>query len=211
MEGSPVGVAGLRGEGDLAGEDGGDDPDILDEGYAGLSLRAVADEAGILQGNLTHHYASRDLLIEAVFESLIERYRVQFREMVARAQGGTTPVRDMVEWLLEDAMQSPTAPVFLQLWSMAVHMPRIAEGMARLYDNAVDAFVAAVGLPPHAPGVPKVRNALYLLGTVIEGSSAVFWTRDHSGEAFREVKALAVETLGDLIEREVAAARGNAG
>lgn len=176
---------------------------LATQGFSALTLRAVATQADIFYGNLTHHYPSRELLIEAVFEALTERYRQAFKDMVAQVQDGTSPVRAMVTWLLDDAVSAPTAPVFLQLWSMAAHMPSIAAGMAQLYDGAVGAFLEAFGIDPQAPESEKLRTALYLLGTVIEGSSAVFWTRDQDGQAFQPVRAMAIEVLVDLIEKNL--------
>lgn len=178
------------------------------EGFAGFTLQAVARRTGIQYGNLTHHYATRDALLEAMFDSLAERYRERFQLLVARAGDGQASVRDVITWLVDDAVGEETAPVFLQLWAMASHLPWVADGMARLYDHAVDAFIEAYGLDPHAASAKGLRDALYLLGTILEGSSCIFWTRDHSGKAFREsVRDLAVETIADLVERRLAEAR----
>lgn len=181
---------------------------LAEEGMSGFTLQAVAQRADIRYGNLTHHYATRDVLVDAMFESLVARYRQSFGEMAALAQGGRASVRDMVEWLLDDALSAGTAPVFLQLWAMAASSPQIARGMAALYDQAVDAFMEAHGIAPRSEAGTGLRRALYLLGTVIEGSSAIFWTRDPSGAAFRkEVRDLAIETLAGLIEKRLDEAR----
>lgn len=177
-------------------------------GASGFALQAVAEKAGIHYGNLTHHYPTRDSLIDAMFEHLAEAYRDRFRQMTAKAQAGDASVREIVTWLLDDSLSDGTAPVFIQLWSMAAHLPPIANGMAQLYDHAVDAFIEAFDIDPRAQSARRLRDALYLLGTVIEGSSAIFWTRDHSGEAFRTtLRPLAIEVLTSLIEEQVAEAR----
>jgi AcrR family transcriptional regulator len=178
------------------------------EGVAGFTLQAVAAEADIRYGNLTHHYPTRDGLVEAMFSSLLAGYRAQFEELAQRARDGRASVRDIVEWLLDDAVSPGTAPVFLQLWSMAAHQPEIARGMEALYDQAVDAFLDAHGIAPRAAEGRRLREALYLLGTVIEGSSAIFWTRDRSGAAFRgTIRDLAIDTLTGLIEARLGEAR----
>lgn len=181
---------------------------LAEEGVSGFTLQAVAKRADIRYGNLTHHYASRDILVEAMFESIVERYRARFRLLTARAEEGTVSLRDMVAWLLDDSVSDGTAPVFLQLWAMAAHLPSIAHGMARLYDHAVDAFMEAYGVDPHGTHAKGLREALYLLGTVIEGSSAIFWTRDRSGRAFQKnVRELAIDTLVGVLETRLAVAR----
>jgi len=178
------------------------------DGAAGFTLQSVAQKAGIHYGNLTHHYPTRDVLIDAMFAHLVEHYRRSFREMTERAQASGASVRNIVTWLLDDAVTDGTAGVFLQLWAMAAHLPRIAEGMAQLYDQAVDAFMEAFEIDPRAASARRLRDSLFLLGTVIEGSSAIFWTRDGSGAAFRaSVQPVAVDTLSRLIEDALSEAR----
>ena len=46
--------------------------DVLTEkGISGFTLQAVADRAGIFYGNVTHHYATRDKLVDAMLEAVL--------------------------------------------------------------------------------------------------------------------------------------------
>ena len=177
------------------------------EGATGFTLRAVAAEAGVLYGNLTHHYATRDWLLEAMLDALVAGYRDEFMMRVAAAGNGETTVRDLVRWLLEDAVQPGTAAPFLQLWAMAAHMPEMAAGMARLYEGAIDAFVEAFGLDPNGAGIAGLRDALLALGTMIEGSSAIFYTRPHGAAAAQGCHALCADMIVPVIEARLAEAR----
>lgn len=175
-----------------------------ESGLSGFTLQAVAARAGVLYGNLTHHYPTRDHLVEAMLESLIERYRTRFNQLAAEARDRETPVRDIVAWLLDDAMSEETAPLLLQLWGMAAHSPLVAESMRRLYDGAVDAFMQALGLDPRDPAARPLRDATYLMGTVLEGTSSIFWTRDRTGASYAPVRGIALDVLSDLLERRLA-------
>lgn len=178
------------------------------EGFARFTLQEVATATGIRYGNLTHHYPTRDLLVEAMFETLADAYRVRLAELAQQAGSGDATLREIVSWLLDDAVTDQTASVFLQLWAMSAHMPMVAKGMERLYDQAVEGFLEAYRIAPGTPEAVELRRALYLLGTVIEGTSAIFWTRDRSGQAFRETaRSLAVDTLVSVIEPRLTAAR----
>lgn len=181
---------------------------LAEEGITGFTLQAVAKSAGIHYGNLTHHYPTREVLIDGMFDFLIERYRERFRDMTEQFAAGSASIRDVVAWLLDDAVTKGTAPVFLQLWAMACSMPDVAQGMTRLYDQAVSSFMEACGVEPHAPHTKGLRDALFLLGTVIEGSSAIFWTRDRTGRDFANTtRDVAVATLTGIIEARLAEAR----
>ncbi len=180
---------------------------LVDNGFAGFTLQAVADRAGVLFGSVTHHYGTRDRLIEAMLAAILARYRARFDELiVAVRMDEVGPVRALVGWLLDDAVDPETSGIFLELWAMASHLPVVAEGVNGLYDEAVDACIIALGLSPGDRGVKPLRHALYVLGTVVEGSSSIFGNRPR-GVLWQDVRREAVETLVPLIEMRLAEAR----
>ncbi len=180
---------------------------LVEKGFAGFTLQAVADRAGVLFGSVTHHYRTRDRLIEAMLDAVLARYRARFSELVAAVEAEESPVRALVTWLLDDAVDPETRGIFLELWAMASHLPIVAAGVNHLYDDAVDACIVALGLEPGEPGVEGLREALYVLGTVIEGSSAIFGNRDRSGPLWDGVRRSAIDVLVPLIETRLAEAR----
>lgn len=181
---------------------------MAEYGFAAITLQSVADRAGIRYGNLTHHYSTRDKLIEALLDALLERYRGQFVELAtAIAQNRDRALGGIVEWLLDDAVKLETGPVFLELWAMANHMPDVARAMEALYDEAVIACVAALGVSMDAAAQSGLRDALYLLGTVIEGSSAIFSSRPRDTDIYRGFRREAFEMLVGTLESRLEAAR----
>lgn len=180
---------------------------LAEKGFSGFTLQAVADRAEVLFGSVTHHYGTRDRLIAAMLEAILARYRERFDDLTAALRDDESPIAVLVDWLLDDALESDTAGVFLELWAMASHLPFVAAGVNQLYDDAVAACIVALGLPPHAREVRKLRESLYLLGTVIEGTSAIFGNRDRSGPLWRGVRRSAVEVLVPFIEARLAEAR----
>ncbi len=181
---------------------------MADRGFAGITLQAVAAEAGVLYGNLTHHYSTRDKLIEALLEALLERYRAEFAGLAAAiAKGQDGSLRKIVDWLLRDATEKETGPVFLELWAMTNHMPEIASAMEALYDEAVNACIAALGVSQEAAAASGLRSALYLLGTVLEGSSAIFSSRRRDTDIYRGFRGEAFNTLVGVLEDRLNKAR----
>ena len=179
---------------------------LADDGFSGFTLQAVADRAGVLFGSVTHHYRTREGLVEAMLEAVLDRYRRGFDDLAAAVRAEDTgPVRALVTWLMDDAVDPRTANVFLELWAMATHTPTVAAAVNGLYDHAVDACIDALGLAPRSRQVKPLREALYLLGTVIEGSSAVFGSRDRRRAPWRAVRRDAIEMLVPLIEDRLAA------
>jgi AcrR family transcriptional regulator len=180
---------------------------LHDKGFSGFTLQAVADRAEVLFGSVTHHYGTRDRLIAAMLDAILSRYRERFADLAETLREDESPIEAMVTWLLDDAVDPTTAGVFLELWAMASHLPFVAAGVNQLYDDAIDSFIAALGLPPRARHVRKLRESLYLLGTVVEGTSSIFGNRDRSGRLSRSVRLSAVELLVPFIEARLAEAR----
>jgi len=180
---------------------------LADKGFSGFTLQAVADRAEVLFGSVTHHYGTRDRLIAAMLEAILSRYRERFDELTTALREDESPIRALVSWLLDDALDPNTTGVFLELWAMASHLPFVASGVNQLYDEAVDACIAALGLPPRARHVRKLRESLYLLGTAIEGTSSIFGNRQRNDPLWRGVRQSALELLVPFIESRLAEAR----
>lgn len=181
---------------------------MADRGFAAITLQAVAERAGILYGNLTHHYPTRDKLIDALLEALLQRYRSQFTELaLAIAQNRDRALGEVVQWLLDDAVRLETGPVFLELWAMANHQPAMARAMEALYDEAVTACFEALGVSVEAATESGLRDALYLLGTVIEGSSAIFSSRKPGADNYRGFRREADAMLTTMLEARLLTAR----
>ena len=69
-----------------------------EHGYAGASMRNIADEAGVAQALVHYHYATKDKLYEAVFErrsSAINQHRGKLLDALF-ASGCTATVEDVL-------------------------------------------------------------------------------------------------------------------
>jgi AcrR family transcriptional regulator len=185
---------------------------LAEKGFSGFTLQAVADRAGVFYGNVTHHYATRDKLIEAMLEGILERYRARFDELVTALDAHEAgPIRALVTWLIDDAVSPETGPMFLELWAMGTHMPQVAEGLRQLYDNAVDVCMKALGVDPASEKAVGLRDSLFVLGTVIEGTSCIFSNRDRGNGIYAGFRHQAIEMLVPLLEQKLAEAKANGG
>lgn len=180
---------------------------LVDKGFSGFTLQAVADRAEVLFGSVTHHYGTRDRLIEAMLEAILARYRARFGDLAEALREDESPIQALVTWLLDDALAPETSGVFLELWAMASHVPAVAVGVNQLYDEAVEACIAGLGLPVRSRHVRGLREALYVLGTVVEGTSSIFGNRDRGGPLWRGVRRSAIDLLVPFVETRLAEAR----
>lgn len=180
---------------------------LAEKGFAGFTLQAVADGAGVFYGNVTHHYPTRDKLVDAMIEAAFERYHARFDKVAASLETHEAgPIRALVTWLLDDAVVAD-APVFLELWAMASRIPRVAQGLTQLYDSAVDLCMVTLGVEPHAEGSRRFREALFLLSTVMEGTTCIFFNRDRTDGLYDGFRRETIEALVPLLEQRLAEAR----
>jgi len=58
----------------------------LESGLNAVSLEAVASRAGVTKGGLLHHFANKQLLIDAVFDELVLDFETALRARMANDQ-----------------------------------------------------------------------------------------------------------------------------
>ncbi len=71
-----------------------------DSGYAGTTMRAVADEAGLQAGSLYYHYKGKDELISAVLDSGVSQVATLVKDALA-ALPATATGRQRIETAIE--------------------------------------------------------------------------------------------------------------
>ena len=88
------------------------------DGHAGLSLRKVADDAGIAVGNLTYHFPTKIELINAMLrEALAEYVEEHLAQFEADRDAPVDILLNVVEFYVRNARESHR--FFYQLWGFA--------------------------------------------------------------------------------------------
>ncbi len=131
---------------------------IAREGYAGTTMRMVAEEAGVSTGMLNHYFANRkDLLIQALVY-VSERSLVRYAGAIEGIEPGVERLEALLESVLgEDDESEETWRVWINVHGEAVRLPElratIEERLTKwfeLIDTALDGIVA----PTRAGQVP---------------------------------------------------------
>jgi TetR/AcrR family transcriptional regulator, transcriptional repressor of bet genes len=150
---------------------------IAREGFAGTTMRMVAEEAGVSTGMLNHYFANRqDLLVQAlvfVSDRSQERYRL--------AIAGLGPGRGRLEALLdsvlaEDTESIETWRVWINAHGEAVRLPELRRTIEERLNDWFEILGSALeGLvPPDGPGaIPWTwRVDALLTGLAIQALSS---------------------------------------
>ncbi|MEW9922020.1 TetR/AcrR family transcriptional regulator [Marimonas sp. MJW-29] len=151
---------------------------LTEVGSANLSMRKVAEAAGLSLGNVTYHFPSkRDLLI-ALIQRLTTQYAEQFEQILAEiAKDPSTSLDQLVRFLLKDATEYETMVLFRELWTMSLRDDVIRDSIDNLYDYQM-AKVAAM-LEDLFPEVDSQAAAEFvqILAMLSEGTVVLYGTR----------------------------------
>lgn len=83
------------------------------QGVEATTIEQLRDAAGISVGSLYHHFGSREGLVVALYEDLLEQYRTAMTAALVRQSGIRELLDAFVTTHIGWAMQNPTAERFL--------------------------------------------------------------------------------------------------
>ncbi|MDY7224884.1 TetR/AcrR family transcriptional regulator [Hyalangium rubrum] len=144
---------------------------LVEEGHAALTLRGVAQRAGIRLGNLQYYFATREALVRALLARVLERATARVEARVGGATGSARTLEVALEPLLEDQKDPNSYRLFYDLWAMAAREPAIAAELRAFYVRYVDAV--AQWLREASPGLSRAEAhaRAELLVALLEGLS----------------------------------------
>lgn len=119
---------------------------LINNGYAGLSMRKIASTVGITIGNLHYYYPTKKDLITNLLENVISGY-LEYFETIRKQQDKSAEDRllEIITFIIEDITTPETTNFFPELWAMSNHDSIVAERMNDLYEKArqdINALVA---------------------------------------------------------------------
>lgn len=176
---------------------------IIEEGYANLSTRRVAERAGVAQSTQMHHFPTREaFLVDALRhvsrrmaeEALTELNLVELREPERRSA-----ILDQA-WR---AFTSPLAEAATQMWVAAYTEPELADALREL-ERDISTIVFATGLTlfPEEAGDPRfpviVDGALALIRGL--ALSAPVSGREAVERRWEAIKPMLVELAAQLLD-----------
>lgn len=167
---------------------------LVAEGYAAVTTRRVAQEAGLNHGLIHYYFGSMEELLVQVLERFTQRLVERQEEMYDRDVPFVEKWRTAVAYLESDAA-SGYQKLWLELQAMSWNRPQMRERVARV--NAAwravltEAFTAAVheyNLDAESFPIPAIVSLvmtfnqgiiLERLSGVTEGQEDLFRTIDH--------------------------------
>lgn len=143
---------------------------LLDDGYAGVSLREIASRLEISLGNLQYYFPSKDDLVEAVIKQETRTYIDLLDSVALDPNAPGTSIREVVGSLLR-YYAGPGGRYYAIMEGLAVCEPRYARLKAQEYDHAFAHMAQWIGfLVPRLPPTRRERLA-HVLVALIDGAA----------------------------------------
>ena len=167
-----------------------------EQGLSSLTLRAVAERAGVASGLIAHYQPSMDDLIARVYSDLVAAEIRDVEQVMGTRAGAAGRMAMLIETLLDGTREDLTV-VWVEAWALGRRNPALAEAV-RAQMDAWHRMVAAVidgGLATGAFTTPNSSDAAWQLLGMIDGLNAQSLARGIEGEGYIPKMARAAEIL----------------
>ncbi|MHB8242165.1 MAG: TetR/AcrR family transcriptional regulator [Solirubrobacteraceae bacterium] len=128
---------------------------IAREGFAGSTMRMVADEAGVSTGMLNHYFVNRQDLLTQALVYVSERTQESYRKSIEGIPAGIERLTALLDYALaEDGEMTETWRVWINAYGEAVRLPELRHTIeARLtsWYEIIDMALEGIA-PPDTPG-----------------------------------------------------------
>jgi AcrR family transcriptional regulator len=143
---------------------------IVEEGFLGLSFRAIAKRTGTTVGNVGYYYGTKDDLMVDLAEYIFDKWemRVQ-RDMPPDLADKLSTFRYFIRSMIEQNKQRKTMFLLLEMWAMANRSQAVSKMMDTFYGRlrgSIERMI--VDLNPAMTAETRALRAA-LITTQIEG------------------------------------------
>lgn len=170
------------------------------EGYAGLSMRRVAQDAGMSLSNVQHYYGNKEQLLEALLLTTMDEFQSKM-DRIAVAMAGRPQVERFlttIDMFLDEITDPVTHAIFFEIWALASRHPFASSLMGRMMGRERKAVYGLIrGLNP-AIGDDEYMQRAVLIVAQVEGLMLFRLDRHARPEQFAAVRASVHKVLLSL-------------
>lgn len=173
---------------------------LASEGYAGLSMRRVAQGAGMSLSNLQHYYGSKERLIEALLLTTMEAFQAKMDRIAVAMAGRPQMERFLttVDMFLDEITEPVTHAIFFEIWALASRHPFASDLMGKMIGRERKAIHGLIhGLNPDFDEAKTMERAVLVVAQ-IQGLMLFRLDRHARPAQFEEVRASLRKVLVSL-------------
>lgn len=108
---------------------------FIQGGYAEMTMRQVAERVGITLSNVQHYFPTREHLLQAMLDEVMDSYDPAFAQAGANSGNPREKLLAIVRYLLADSKKPETEKLFVEIWSLATREPLVREIFDRMYTH----------------------------------------------------------------------------
>jgi AcrR family transcriptional regulator len=176
---------------------------LMDDGYAGLMTRAVAERAGVAQSTLMHYFPTREAFLAETVTHLAMRLADDALDRIDLSGLQRPDRRDEVLDQAWRQFTSPEALAVVQLWIAAWSEPELAATLRDLEQRLGSIFIAtAAALFPEEAEDPRFPALIDATISLIRGLvvGIPISGREVTDARFRAMKPMLLQAAADLLD-----------
>jgi AcrR family transcriptional regulator len=173
---------------------------LASEGYAGLSMRRVAQAAGMTLSNVQHYYASRDLLLEALLLSIMDEFQSKMDRISAEMSERPRLERFLstADMFVDEITDPVTHAIFFEIWALASRNPFASNLMDKMLGRERKTVYNLIrGLNPAISDEEYMQRAILMVAQ-IEGLMLFRLNSATRREQFMQVRTAVRKALLNL-------------
>ena len=175
---------------------------LVKSGHRVLTMRAVAESAGISLGHLTYHFATKQDLIEALISHLLVGYVSRLKRILQASKTRSFgDVRRLVEWHIRDSASRETSALFREIWVLVKNYPVSARTLSAAYREWMKQLRKYFGECCPGCAENKIEKAVVIMATITEGTAVLFGPPSNRPMALERFVQCAVDVICDCLGR----------
>jgi len=172
---------------------------LITNGYAGFTMRLVAQSAGISPGNLTYHFPRKNTLLKALITRIMEDYSRQLDVMFSDPDiSSEHEIEKLVHWVFMDNVSEGTVRISREIWAMALHDDDIKDAVDDFYDILMERLVDMLQRAHPKTKKATLTEIVHILVQLAEGTAVLFGTRRKRTVSLERMIELTTQLLKSL-------------
>ena len=120
---------------------------FAEKGYGNTTTSEIAQEAGVAEGTLYHHFGSKDGIFLTIFDEMVEEYMAGAESLVKEGKTGAETLSGLIRFHFDHLERNKTRFLVI-LRDFPIHLAaendgRPAESRSRSFLRALDFFCAS--------------------------------------------------------------------
>lgn len=142
---------------------------FTDGGYGEMTMRQVAELSGMSLSNVQHYFPTREALLQALLEWVMDSYEPGFGEIEMRQIPPPEKLEAAIRYFLADSKRPEAERLFVEIWSLATRDPIAREIFDRMYTHHRRNLARLIALVNPALSGKEVAQRAALAAMQIEG------------------------------------------